>query len=316
MTSKIRIGSRGSALALVQANSVLDALGDPSSLTIIKTRGDKNQETPLELFGGVGVFTKELERALLRDEVDLAVHSLKDLPVEQPPGLIMGAIPSRAPSADLLLVREDALDLTKELPLRQGAVLGTSSSRRRALASHYRPDLKAVNLRGNVPTRLRKCIDGECDALILAHAGLHRLNCELAPLVAFELNTNCWPCAPGQGALGLEVREGDQETIARISLMEHPDTRACVEAERMLLQLTGGGCHSAFGALAKVSPTHARITIAMQDEVYGFRMSYFESQQLDQAVDKAAAWLTRGAPPITETKNSKEWLCRPLPASS
>ncbi len=312
----IRIGSRGSALALVQANGVMAALGEGTSLTIIKTTGDNNQETPLELFGGVGVFTKELERALLRDQIDLAVHSLKDLPVEQPAGLRMGAIPMRAPPADLLLVRKEALDLEQEFPVKHNAILGTSSSRRRSLAANYRPDLKAVNLRGNVPTRLRKCVDGECDAIILAHAGLHRLECDLSHLAVFELNPFRWPCAPGQGALGLEVREGDENTITRISCLEHPETRACVDAERMLLQITGGGCHSAFGALAQVQSTKANITIAMLDDTHGFRLSQFEGINLEAAVQEAVSWLTKGAPPMSELNNSTEWLCRPLPVSS
>jgi hydroxymethylbilane synthase len=316
VTSIIRIGSRGSALALVQANGVRAALGDLTSLTVIKTTGDNNQETPLELFGGVGVFTKELERALLRDQIDLAVHSLKDLPVEQPAGLCMGAIPSRAPPADLLLVRKEALDLDQEFPVKHNAILGTSSSRRRALAANYRPDIRAVNLRGNVPTRLRKCVDGECDAIILAHAGLHRLECDLSNLVVFELNPFSWPCAPGQGALGLEVREGDEKTIARLSCLEHSQTRACVDAERMLLQVTGGGCHSAFGALAQVQATQANITIAMLDDAYGFRLSQFEGINLDAVVQEAVRWLNTGAPPMAGLNNSKEWLCRPLPVSS
>ena len=316
MNSLIRIGSRGSALALVQANGVRAALDEPTSLIIIKTTGDRNQVTPLELFGGVGVFTKELERALLRDQIDLAVHSLKDLPVEQPVGLIMGAIPMRAPPADLILIRKEALDLEQEIPVKLNATLGTSSSRRRALAANYRPDLKAVNLRGNVPTRLRKCIDGECDAIILAHAGLHRLECDLSGLVVYELNPARWPCAPGQGALGLEVRDGDQQTVARICSLEHSATRACVEAERKLLQVTGGGCHSAFGALAQIQSDQANITIAMLDDKHGFRMSQFEGANLEAAVQEATSWLISGAPPMAGFERSKEWLCRTLPVSS
>ena len=133
----------------------------------------------------------------------------------------MAAMPERAPAADLLLIRPDAVDLDRTVPIREGATLGTSSSRRRSLAAHYRPDLEAVNLRGNVPTRLKKCVAGECDALVLAHAGLHRLGLDLAPLMAFELNPALWPCAPGQGALGLELRASDATrwpTLTRLEL--------------------------------------------------------------------------------------------------
>ena len=317
MNPLIRIGTRGSALALVQANLVQKALGEPTTISIYKTTGDKRQDIPLDLFSGVGVFTKELEHALLANTIDLAVHSLKDLPVEQPDGLCMGAIPTRAPPADLILVRPDALDTSLEIPVKLGAKLGTSSNRRRTLATEYRPDLLPVNLRGNVPTRLRKCIEGECDALILAHAGLQRLGIDLSPLVAFELNPLYWPCAPGQGALGLETRRNDEATLIRISVMEHPITRACVEAERALLQVTGGGCHSAFGAWADIQTNKASVTITIHDQKQGFRLAHFAARSLPEATMEAKSWLIDGAPKSSaDPRTKEEWLCRSLPASS
>ena len=317
MTRPLRIGTRGSALALFQARYVQAELGVPSELVICSTTGDENPTARLDLVGGVGLFTKELERALLADEIDLAVHSLKDLPVQQPPGLVMATMPERAPAADLLLIRPDALDPTRQIPVREGATLGTSSSRRRSLAAHYRPDLRAVNLRGNVPTRLKKCIAGECDALVLAHAGLQRLALDLAPLVAFELNPARWPCAPGQGALGLELRASDAARWPTLTRLEHPPTRACVEAERHLLEVSGGGCHSAFGAWASLHEGQASIDVALADEVHGFRRASFTAPELAQAVPKAADWLRAGAPPLETTSQAQEeWLCRPAPVSS
>jgi hydroxymethylbilane synthase len=317
MKPLIRIGTRGSALALVQAHLVQATLGEHTTINIYKTTGDKRQDLPLDLVTGVGLFTKELERALLANTIDLAVHSLKDLPVAQPDGLSMGAIPERAPAADLILIRPDALDLSQKIPIRLGATLGTSSTRRRVLAAEYRPDLIPVNLRGNVPTRLRKCIDGECDALILAHAGLHRLGADLSPLVAFELNPRMWPCAPGQGALGLETRTDDVDTLSRVQEMEHPPTRAAITAERGLLELTGGGCHSAFGAWANIQNDFASVTIALHDDTQGFRRAHFSATDLTAAVINATAWLQAGAPALpSNTRTDKEWLCRTLPASS
>ena len=317
MRPVLRIGTRGSALALVQSRGIQAVLGIPSELVILKTTGDQNPEARLDLVGGVGLFTKELERALLAHEVDLAVHSLKDLPVEQPPGLVLGTMPARAPAADLLLIRPDALDTDLEVPVKSGATLGTSSSRRRALAEHYRPDLEAVNLRGNVPTRLKKCIAGECDALVLAQAGLQRLGADLSPLLAFELNPSRWPCAPGQGALGLELRQEDVGAWPRLTRLEDPATRACVEAERHLLQVSGGGCHSAFGAWAHLHQGGASIHVALSDEIHGFRLSHFSATKLPLAVETAAQWVGQGAPPVPHPpRDQEDWLCRPAPARS
>ncbi len=338
----IRIGTRGSALALVQARWVQAALPGPSEIIIIRTTGDVRQDVRLDLVGGVGLFTKEIERALLDGEIDLAVHSLKDLPVEQPAGLVLGAIPARAPVADLLLVRPDALDLERDIPLREGVRVGTSSTRRIALLAGVRPDLEAVPLRGNVPTRIRKCaedrpptgsddaepsavVDGdtvlpgpsECEAVLLAQAGIQRLQQDLGGLVAMQLNPAFWPCAPGQGALGLEIRADDPDTAARVATLDHPETRACVEAERRLLQISGGGCHSAFGAWASLDGDLASLHVALLTPEGALRLQRFAAPALSEARDSAAAWLEAGAPDVAPLQRSAEdWLCRAAPAWS
>jgi len=313
----IRIGTRGSALALVQANWVEAALPVPGEIVIIRTTGDKRQDVRLDLVGGVGLFTREIERALLAGEIDLAVHSLKDLPVEQPTGLVLGAMPERAPVADLLLVRPDALDRELEVPLRADARVGTSSTRRVALLGGLRPDLEAVPLRGNVPTRLGKCLAGECEAVLLAQAGLQRLKQALGGLVPFQLNPVFWPCAPGQGALGLELRSDDAETASQLASLEHAETRACAEAERHLLQISGGGCHSAFGAWASLEGGRARLHMALLTPEGALRARRFEGSALEAVRDEAAAWLLAGAPAMSPLQRTPEdWLCRPAPSWS
>lgn len=313
----IRIGTRGSALALVQARWVQAALPGPSEVVIIRTTGDVRQDVRLDLVGGVGLFTKEIERALLASEIDLAVHSLKDLPVGQPEGLTLGAIPERHPVADLLLVRPDALDIERELPLREGVRVGTSSTRRVALLAGLRPELEAVPLRGNVPTRLRKCIEGQCDAVLLAQAGIGRLGQDLGGLVPYQLNPAFWPCAPGQGALGLEIRSDDGATAARLASLEHPETRACVEAERRLLQISGGGCHSAFGTWASREGGVATLHMALLTPDGALRMRRFVAPELGQITDEAAAWLSAGALAVEPLeRGAEDWLCRAAPALS
>ena len=313
----IRIGTRGSALALTQARQIQASLEEPSKIAIIRTTGDRRQDVRLDLVGGVGLFTREIERALLAGEIDLAVHSLKDLPVEQPEGLVLGAIPQRVPVSDLLLVHPRAFDSSQELPVRAGARVGTSSTRRIALLAGVRSDLEPVALRGNVPTRLRKCVAGECDAVLLAQAGLQRLRQDLGELRAFQLHPAAWPCAPGQGALGLEVRQDDEVTKACLAPLDHPGSRACVTAERRLLQISGGGCHSAFGAWAELSAGCARIHLALltpQDEL---RARCFEATDLGGARDDAGAWLEAGAPAgPTSNPDPEAWLCRPAPVWS
>ncbi len=251
MSSKsiIRLGTRSSALARWQADWVagkLRELGVDVELVLISTSGDRQQSGPIEAIGGQGVFTKEIQRALLRDRVDLAVHSLKDLPTDDVPGLCLTAVPPRAPVADALLCREhNSLD---DLP--QGAVVGTGSLRRRSQLLHARDDLQIKDLRGNVETRLAKLDSGDYDAVILAEAGLQRLG--IAERITQRLSTSVMLPAVGQGALGLETRDDDRATIDWVCKLDHPPTHRAVVAERSLLCTLQGGCLAPIGALGVV----------------------------------------------------------------
>lgn len=251
----VRIGTRGSELALWQARHIQARLGGEGagvSLDIIKTTGDRLLDIPLQNQLDKGFFTKELEVALLDLRVDAAVHSLKDLPTQLPEGLVLAAVPGRAAVGDLLLVRREAVDLGRPLPLKPGSRVGTASMRRMALLKHLAPDVEATFLRGNVPTRLGKAQKGELDAVILARAGVSRLGLDPGELVVFDLNPRLWLPAAAQGALGLEARGADQATLDRLAQLHHVPTASAVDVERGLLRRMEGGCHSAFGALAEV----------------------------------------------------------------
>jgi hydroxymethylbilane synthase len=246
----LRIGTRRSALARWQAEwvaSALRACGHEVVLVPIVTRGDTDQAQPLGAIGGDGLFTKELQRALLADEIDLAVHSLNDLPTEFVPGLTVAATPERAPTDDALVSR-GGVHLS-ELPA--GARIGTGSLRRRAQLWHARSDLTMHNIRGNVDTRLRKLEDGEFDAIVLAEAGLTRLG--LAERITERLSPPLMLPAVGQGALGLECREQDMETRAAFADLDHTPTHVAVLAERALLRSLAGGCLAPIAALGRVA---------------------------------------------------------------
>jgi hydroxymethylbilane synthase len=248
-TRPLRLGTRASPLARWQADWVageLRRLGHEVVLVLLSTRGDQVRSAPLGAIGGQGLFTKELQRALLADEIDLAVHSLKDLPTDAVDGLQLGAVPSRAPSADVLVSRR-ASSLA-ELP--HGATVGTGSLRRRAQLWHLRPDLRLVDIRGNVDTRLRKLDEGEYDALVLAQAGLMRLG--LDSQVTQILPDDVMLPAVGQGALGIEIRFADSELAQALSPLDHAETRAAVTAERALLAALRGGCLAPVGAKGEV----------------------------------------------------------------
>lgn len=245
----LRIGTRGSDLALWQAHHVQGRLPGGADIQIIKTQGDRIQHLPLDKVEGKGFFTKELEAALLQSTVDLAVHSYKDLPIESPPGLEIVAVPERGPVRDCLVMRRDAGDSKAPWGLRQGARVGTSSIRRQAQLLSRRPDLEMVDIRGNVPTRLQRAASGELDAVMLAEAGVTRLELDQRDdidIVWLEVGDVC--PAPAQGALAVQIRSTDTDTAARLQPLHHAPTAAAVHWERELLGQFGGGCHLPLGA--------------------------------------------------------------------
>ena len=252
-TPVIRIGTRASPLARWQAAWVaqsLAAAGNRTTLVPITTRGDVQQAGPVEQIGTRGVFTKELQRALLDGQIDVAVHSLKDLPTEPVAGLMLAAVPERESPFDVLVLaasrRRTGFSALAALPA--GARIGTGSLRRQSQLLHLRPDLAVLPIRGNVDTRLRKLDAGDFDALVLAQAGLRRLGFEhraTQVLTADEMLP-----AVGQGALGLEARADDDATRAALAAMDHPPSHAAVLAERSLLDSLDGGCLAPIGALA------------------------------------------------------------------
>jgi hydroxymethylbilane synthase len=242
----IVIGSRGSQLALWQAGHIaerLKELGAETRIEIIKTSGDKITDVPLATAGGKGLFTKEIEEALLAGAIDLAVHSLKDMPVELPPGLTLAAIPEREDPRDALVgLKAGELD--------EGTIVGTSSLRRAAQLREWKPGVYVGTLRGNVDTRLRKLDEGKYDAIILAAAGLRRLG--LAGRIAELIPPSRMCPAPGQGALAIETRDESSEVRDFARKLDHPETRAAITAERALLAALGGGCQVPIGAHATV----------------------------------------------------------------
>ena len=240
----LRIGSRGSQLALWQANHIANLLrpkGHTVDIQIIKTTGDRLQEVTFAQVGSKGMFTKEIEEALADGSIDLAVHSLKDLPTELPEGFALAVFPKRADPRDVFVSREYA----GLASLRAGAKIGTSSQRRRAQLKALRSDVEAVEFRGNVDTRLRKLAEGQVAAILLAAAGLDRL--EKTEWIRERLDPADFCPAAGQGALGIETRKDDRKTIAALTFLDDPHTRFAVTAERAALAALGGGCQVPIG---------------------------------------------------------------------
>ncbi len=248
MSVPLRIGTRGSALAMAQTGMVAASLAKTTGLEVeiipIATQGDHSTES-LSTLGGTGVFASALREALIAETCDLVVHSLKDLPTDAYPGLVVGAIPKRADARDALSAR-DGLLLDS---LEPGARVGTGSPRRAAQLRVFRPDIEVVDIRGNVDTRLRKVTDGELDAVVLAAAGLHRLDRLAVVTEFFELGR--WATAPGQGALAIEVREEHSTAFATmLKAVDHASTRMAVLAERAVLARLEAGCAAPIGATA------------------------------------------------------------------
>jgi len=252
MSKKLTIGSRGSELALTQSRYVAGIIqaatpGTEVDVEVFSTRGDEILSKPLAEIGGKGLFTEELEAALLESRIDLAVHSLKDLPTEEPEGLCIAATPTRATPNDALVSTKFAR--LADLP--PGAVVGTSSLRRKAQLIAVQPGLNIVDLRGNVGTRVKRVTEGDLDAAILACAGLERIG--LTDVIAEVLAPEVMLPAAGQGALGIQTRADDADLLEILAKLNDGATHAEVAAERALLAALGGGCQVPIGALAKVA---------------------------------------------------------------
>ena len=246
----IKIGSRGSDLALWQANHVkaqLESLGCSVEIKIIKTQGDKIQHLSFDKLEGKGFFTKEIEDALLNEDVDLAVHSHKDLETNPPKGLIISCVSERENPADILLIRKESVDSTQKWNLKPSANVGTSSARRKSQLSHFRGDVSITDLRGNVPTRIDKLRTGNYDAIVLAKAGVDRLQLDLSDFHVEVLDPIEFVPAPAQGVLGLQIREGDSEIHEILQHMNAPDVQQQIGLERKVLNLLEGGCQLPLG---------------------------------------------------------------------
>lgn len=308
--SVIRIGTRGSALAMTQAGWVRKKLEEkyPAGrveMVIIKTSGDRFLDTPVQSVGGKGIFVKEIEEALLRKEIDLAVHSMKDLPTEIPAGLTLAAIPEREDPRDALVSVEQRP--LKDLP--SGARIGTGSLRRRAQILHYRPDLSVLPIRGNIDTRLKKLDRGEVDALLMALAALKRMGWE--DKASEYLSPEICLSAVAQGALGLESRDEDW-VKEQVAFLHHLPTALEVAAERAFLGRLGGGCHAPVGARAWMVGEKIRL-LGMVADVDGRQLlreeisgSVEEAEELgDRLADRllrkgANEILTSGSNPVKE----------------
>ncbi len=263
------IGTRGSDLALWQAHHVQDLLkagGIHSTLKIIKTQGDRIQHLSFDKMEGKGFFTKEIEAALLSDEVDLAVHSHKDLETSDPPGLAVIAVPERGPVEDMLLVHKDAANPQSPFKVKAHAVIGTSSARRKTQLLHHIPDCEVKDLRGNVPTRVGKLADGQYDAIVIARAGLVRLEMDLSAFEVVELNPTAFIPAPAQGALALQMRASDHR-INEVRKLTHEATRKRVAVEREVLRKLEGGCQLPLGTYCTIH----------EDGTYTLRAAFAEN---------------------------------------
>jgi hydroxymethylbilane synthase len=253
---KIIIGTRGSELALWQAEytkQLLEKNGYIIEIKIISTKGDQSQEwnTAFDKIEGKGFFTKELEEALLKKEIDLAVHSHKDLPTENVDGLIIAGVSEREDPAELLLVRNDATDDKEQFHLKKNAIVGTSSARRKSQLLAYRSDVEIRELRGNITTRIEKLRKGEYDAIMLAYAGVYRLNLDLSEFHEEKLSVNEFVPAPAQGVLAWQIRENDYDLQNAIEKINNEEVQYLISMERKILSLFEGGCLLPLGVLCE-----------------------------------------------------------------
>ncbi len=302
------IGSRGSDLALYQANFIKSVLVNDCNcnvnIEIIKTQGDKIDNVAFDKMEGKGFFTKELEDALLRNQIDLAVHSLKDLMTVQPDGLRLGAVGYRADRREMLLIRKESVAGDGLIPVKQGGKIGTSSARRKCQIGFHNPTLVIDDLRGNVPTRINKLRDGQYDAIMIAAAGVKRLELDLSDLEVRLLPADQFLPAPAQGILGLQVRDRDEKTESVVSQLNSDQDMAEASAERGLLARFGGGCSLPLGVYSYADGNvHKMMAVLGEGDGNnwtGLRRAEVAATSIDDLIEKA----------YTALSNEESRLCR------
>lgn len=283
--SVVRIATRASKLALWQAEYIRSLIESTSpdvnvEIVHVHTQGDANLTDPLRQFGGTGVFTKEVQVSVLNNETDLAVHSLKDLPTISEKGMVLAAVPDRAPRADVIVCPEgEQLQDVNQLP--EGARIGTGSPRRQAQLLHRRPDLTMLEIRGNLQTRLKKLDDGEYDAIVLAEAGLRRL--EMDNRISLQIPTDIVMPAVGQGAIGVECRSDDETTQQILAKLTNQNVWQAVTAERALLRELRAGCHAPLGAWTKLENDQLSLSAVLLSADGKTRLTAHESADIGQA---------------------------------
>ncbi len=297
MDRTLIIGTRGSDLALWQARFVQDslaAIGITAELKIIKTQGDRILNLSFDKLEGKGFFTKELEDELLAGTIDLAVHSHKDLPTENPPGLIIAAVSEREDPSELLLILKDCVDVHQKLSVKFGGIVGTSSNRRKAQLLAYRPDLDIIDLRGNVPTRVNKLRVENYDAIMLAKAGVTRLGLDLSAFYVEELSPTELIPAPAQGALAIQIRENDTELFNALQPLNHPDVAHELAVERTILKMFGGGCHLPLGCYCRKDDGKYQVFTSKADEGDEFPDRLFiEAESTEGLAEKVVSYFDK-----------------------
>ncbi|TAF45609.1 MAG: hydroxymethylbilane synthase [Sphingobacteriales bacterium] len=274
MDKKIIIGTRGSDLALWQANYVKDKLAEinvKAELKIIKTQGDSILNLRLDKLEGKGFFTQELEEQLLTGEIDLAVHSHKDLPTQNPEGLIIAAVSQREDASELILILKDCVDTSKKLSIKHNGVVGTSSNRRQAQLLSIRPDIEIENLRGNVPTRIQKLRDENYDAIVIARAGVARLGIDLSEFhqEIIEPNAEMVP-SPAQGVLAIQIKENNKQLFDLLQPLNNVAVAEVIAVERKVLNLLDGGCHAPLGCYCQKNENIFEVWTSKADEAHQF----------------------------------------------
>lgn len=292
MDRKIIIGSRGSDLALWQANYVLKKLkeiGIKAEIKTIKTQGDKVQDLSFDKMEGKGFFTKEIEEALLNKNIDLAVHSYKDLETNSPSGLIIAAVSEREDPSEILLIRKNAIDVTQKFSLKKEAIVGTSSVRRKAQLLSFRDDIQLKDLRGNVPTRVQKLRDGHYDAILLAAAGVERLGLDLGEFHTEILDPKEFIPAPAQGVLALQIRDNDKELTQMLRKINNTEVEDIAGIERKVLNLFEGGCQLPLGVYCEKDEEEGvfQVWIAKADAWNNIpKRIYFESKKKEGLAER------------------------------